>query len=76
MGKESNGKLAFLYTLLNRNNGKISILVYRKPTHTNQYLTTTSTTKQVAGEVFFPSSLIEHIPLSPIKMTQPKKTLE
>ena len=33
-----NGKLAFLDTLLKRNNGKVSVLVYRKPTHTNQYL--------------------------------------
>ena len=38
MEEESNGKLAFLDTLLKRNNGEISVLVYRKPTHTNQYL--------------------------------------
>ena len=36
MEEESNGELAFLDTLLKRNNGKIS--VYRKPTHTDQYL--------------------------------------
>ena len=36
--KESNGELAFLDTLLKRNNGEISVLVYRKPTHTDQYL--------------------------------------
>ena len=38
MEEESNGKLAFLDTLLKRNNKKISVLVYRKPTHTDQYL--------------------------------------
>ena len=32
--EESNGELAFLDTLLKR----ISVLVYRKPTHTDQYL--------------------------------------
>ena len=36
--EENNGELAFLDTLLKRNNGKISVLVYRKPTHTDQYL--------------------------------------
>ena len=36
--EESNGELAFLDTLLKRNNGEISVLVYRKPTHTGQYL--------------------------------------
>ena len=38
MEEESNGELAFLDTLLKRNNGEISILVYRKPTHIDQYL--------------------------------------
>ena len=38
MGEESNGELAFLDTLLKRKNGKISVLVYRKPTRTDQYL--------------------------------------
>ena len=33
-----NGELAFLDTLLKRDNGKIPVLVYRKPTHTDQYL--------------------------------------
>ena len=37
MEEESNGELAFLDTL-ERNNGEISVLVYRKPTHTDQYL--------------------------------------
>ena len=31
-------ELVFLDTLLKRNNGEISVLVYRKPTHTDQYL--------------------------------------
>ena len=38
MEEESNGELAFLDTLLKRDNGEISVLVYRKPTHTDQYL--------------------------------------
>ena len=38
MEEESNGELAFLDTLLKRNNGEISVLVYRKPTHSDQYL--------------------------------------
>ena len=31
-------RLTFPDTLLKRNNGEISVLVYRKPTHTDQYL--------------------------------------
>ena len=38
MEEESNGELAFLDTLLKLNNGQISVLVYRKLTHTDQYL--------------------------------------
>ena len=38
MEEESNGEIALLDTLLKRNNGEISVLVYRKPTHTDQYL--------------------------------------
>ena len=38
INQESNGELAFLDSLLKRNNGKISVLVYAKPTHTDQYL--------------------------------------
>ena len=38
MEEESNGELAFLDTLLKQNNGEISVLVYRKPTHTDLYL--------------------------------------
>ena len=35
MEEESNGELAFLDTLLKRNNGEISVMVYGKPTHTD-----------------------------------------
>ena len=38
MGQESNGELPFLDTLLKRDNEKISVLVHRKPTHSDQYL--------------------------------------
>ena len=38
MEEESNGELVFLDTLLKQNNGEIFVLVYRKPTHTDQYL--------------------------------------
>ena len=38
MEEENNGELAFLVTLLKRNTGKIYVLVYRKPPHTDQYL--------------------------------------
>ena len=36
--EESNAKLVFLDTLWKHNNNKISVLVYRKPTETDQYL--------------------------------------
>ena len=38
MVEGSNEEQAFLDTVLTRNNGKISKLVYRKSTHTCQYL--------------------------------------
>ena len=38
MEEESNGELAFLDALLKQNYGGISVLVYKKPTHTDQYL--------------------------------------
>ena len=38
MEEESNGELAFLDTLLKRNNGEMSVLVYRRPAHTDQHL--------------------------------------
>ena len=63
-----NRKLGFLDNLLKQNNRNISVL-------TNIY-TTACTIKQVARKVLFPSCLIEHIPLSQIKETSPKETLE
>ena len=38
MEEENNGELVFLDNLLKQNNGEISVLVYRKPAHTDQYL--------------------------------------
>ena len=38
MEEESTGELAFADALLKQNNGKISVLVYSKPIHTDQYL--------------------------------------
>ena len=73
MEEESNAELAFLETLLKWNNGEISVLVYRKPTHT---YTTALTTKQVGWKVLLPPCLIEHIPSSQITMTYSKKMLE
>ena len=37
MEEGRSGKLAFLDTLLKQNNGKLSVLVYLKPTLTDQY---------------------------------------
>ena len=38
MEEESKGELALLDTLLKQNIEKISVVVYRKPTHTDKYL--------------------------------------
>ena len=38
MEEESNKEPAFFDTLLKRNNGEISVLIYSKPTHTDKYL--------------------------------------
>ena len=76
MEEESHGQLAFLDILLKRNNGEISVLVYRKPTHTDQYLHYSSHQQASCKVSDVSSFLIEHIPLSQIKMTYTKKTLE
>ena len=76
MEEESNGELAFLDTLLKRNNRQISVLVYRSLHILTNTYTTALTTKQVARKLLSPPCLIEHIPLSQIKMTYTKKILE
>ena len=48
-------ELAFLDTLLKQNNGKISVLVYRKPTRTNQHLLYSSHHKASCKEGVFSS---------------------
>ena len=53
MREESNGDLAFLDTLLKRNNCEISVIVYRKPTHTDQYLHYNSHQKMCKESVVF-----------------------
>ena len=58
MGEESNEELAFLDTLLKLTYGKIFVLVYRKPTHTDNTYTTALITKQVARKVLFPPLLV------------------
>ena len=57
--EESNGKLAFLETLLKQNNRKFSVLVYRKPMHTDKHLHYTSDHLRSVT----PSLPIGHIPL-------------
>ena len=76
MEEESNGELPFLEILLKRNNGEISVLVYSKPTHTDQYLHYSSHHQTSCKESVASSLFNRHIPLSQIKMTYTKKTLE
>ena len=54
--EESNGELEFLDALLKRNNGKIYVVVHRKPTHTDQYLEYSSD-QQISCKKTFGSSL-------------------
>ena len=75
MEEKSNRELAFLDTLLKRNNEEISVLVYRKPTHTDQYLHYSSHHQTSCKESAVPPCLIEPIPLSQIKiLTQIKRS--
>ena len=53
MEEKSNGELAFLDTLLKRNNGEISVLVYRKPMYTDQYLHYNSYCQTSCKESYF-----------------------
>ena len=55
-------------TFLKQNDGKIYMLIYRKPTHADQYLNYSSHHKTSCKENVAPC-LIKHIPLSPVKMT-------
>ena len=68
MEEESNGELAFFDTFLKQNSEKISMLVYRKPTYTEQYQNYSSHHQTSCKEgLVFSFFLIEHIPLSPIQ---------
>ena len=64
--KVYNRELVFLDTLL-KHNGKISILVYKKPKHTDKYQHYHSHCQTSYKEKVV--CFIEHIPLSPIRMT-------
>ena len=56
--------LVFLDNLLKWNNWKIPVLLYWKPTYTDQYLCYSSYHQTSCKEVLFSPCLIEHIPLS------------
>ena len=71
--EESNGELTLFATLLKRIIRKISVLVCKKPADTDQYLHCSSHYQQVARKVLLLPCLIEHIPLSPIKITKPMR---
>ena len=60
MEEESNRELAFLDTLLKRNNGEVSVLVHRKPIHTDQYLHYSSH-HQTSWKVSVVSSLFNRV---------------
>ena len=55
MEEESNGELTFLETVLKRDNGEISVLVYWKPRHTDQYLNYSSHHRTSCKESVFSS---------------------
>ena len=78
MEEGSTGELAFLSTLLRLSwdlfldalLDTLSLYLYTgSPAILTNTFTTALTTKQVAQKVLFPSCLLEHIPLSLIKMT-------
>ena len=76
MEQEGNGELAILDTLLKRNNEAISVLVYRKPTYTEQYLHysshhQTSKKESVVSSLFNrPYSIITNIHKESAKIKQ------
>ena len=65
MKKVNNGKLVFLDTLLKRNNGKIFVLLYRKPTDTDPYLHYSSQHQISCKEG---NCSVEHSPLLPFHL--------
>ena len=69
MKEESNEELELLDTLLKRNYGKISVLVYKIIRIMTNAFTTALTTKKVTSKVLLPPCLRDNIPLSQINMT-------
>ena len=59
----------FFDTLLKQKKGRVSVLVDRKPTHTDQHLHYSSHHQTSCKKSVLPPCLIEHILLSEIKMT-------
>ena len=57
---------SFSGQFIEKNNGKISLLIYRNPKTTDQYLQYKFHHKKVSRKVSFPPCLIEHIPLPKI----------
>ena len=76
MEEESNGELTVFDTLLKRNNREISVLIYRKPTHTDQYLQHSSHHQTSCMESVISSLFNRAYSISTKKMTYTKKTLE
>ena len=64
MEEESNGELGFLDTLLKQSNGEISVLVYRKPAHTDQDLHYSSHHQTSCKESFIVSVQVYIFPLN------------
>ena len=67
---------AFLETLLKQDNGEISVLVYKKPTHTDQYLQYSSHHQTSCMESVISSLFNRAYSITTKKMTYTKKTLE
>lgn len=65
--QEKDQKIAFLDTLIVRNNNKIKVQIYRKPTHTDQYLDFNSNHQLAAKESVISSLLsrAEHVVSDP-----------
>ena len=76
MEEQSNGELAFLDTLLEPNNGKVSVLVYRIPTHTDQYQNYSSHHQTSCKETVVSSLFNRAYSIITNKMTYTMETLE